>query len=288
MIFRAALEVRGVSAVMVGLDKCVVDGSRHRSAIQATADLGSTTQLDQSFYDRLKRQISSIVYRAATAGNRSETDNFDGLEVIPVVTGFIGYIPGGIINTIGRGYTDFTAALIAAGLKEGSGDARLPQSVLEVQIWKEVDGIFTADPRKVNNARLLPRIYPDEAAELTYYGSEVIHPFTMEQVMRARIPIRIKNTFSPDGCGTTILIDDVGSAVLATPESSTKLIRATAVTLKDVFCINVSGLLYLYILYGIYIYIYIFHSIFHDLLYCRFIQIESLSVMGSWQKYLLC
>ena len=52
----------------------------------------------------------------------------------------------------------------------------------ELQIWKEVDGIFTADPRKVPTARLIPIIWPDEAAELTYYGSEVVHPFTMEQV----------------------------------------------------------------------------------------------------------
>jgi aspartate kinase len=60
----------------------------------------------------------------------------------------------------------------------------------ELQIWKEVDGIFTADPRKVPTARLIPVISPAEAAELTYYGSEVVHPFTMEQV-----PLRLFNTF---------------------------------------------------------------------------------------------
>lgn len=65
------------------------------------------------------------------------------------------------------------AALTAVGL-----------SASELQIWKEVDGIFTADPRKVPTARLIPIISPDEAAELTYYGSEVVHPFTMEQVGR--------------------------------------------------------------------------------------------------------
>jgi len=71
---------------------------------------------------------------------------------------------------VGRGYTDLAAALLAAGL-----------GASELQIWKEVDGIFTADPRKVLTARLLPVISPEEAAELTYYGSEVVHPFTMEQ-----------------------------------------------------------------------------------------------------------
>jgi len=71
---------------------------------------------------------------------------------------------------VGRGYTDLASALLAAGL-----------GASELQIWKEVDGIFTADPRKVITARLLPVISPEEAAELTYYGSEVVHPFTMEQ-----------------------------------------------------------------------------------------------------------
>lgn len=74
----------------------------------------------------------------------------------------------------------------------------------ELQIWKEVDGIFTADPRKVPTACLLPSISPSEAAELTYFGSEVIHPHTMEQVIQAKIRIRIKNVINPKGAGTVI------------------------------------------------------------------------------------
>jgi aspartate kinase len=77
-------------------------------------------------------------------------------------------------------------------------------SAAELQIWKEVDGIFTADPRKVPTARLIPIISPDEAAELTYYGSEVVHPFTMEQAIRQKISIRIKNVENPKGGGTVI------------------------------------------------------------------------------------
>jgi aspartate kinase len=73
---------------------------------------------------------------------------------------------------VGRGYTDLLSALLAVGLEAS-----------ELQIWKEVDGIFTADPRKASTGRLIPLISPDEAAELTYYGSEVVHPFTMEQVV---------------------------------------------------------------------------------------------------------
>jgi len=119
---------------------------------------------------------------------------------VPVLTGYFGFVPGGIIQSIGRGYTDLTAALAAASV-----NAR------ELQIWKEVDGVFSADPRKVKDAHVLESITPDEAAELTYFGSEVIHPFTMEQVIRANIPIRIKNTLNPEVPGTIVdpnLIDE--------------------------------------------------------------------------------
>ena len=115
---------------------------------------------------------------------------------VPVVTGYFGHVPGGLLHSIGRGYTDLCAALVAVGIK-----------AKELQVWKEVDGIFTADPRKVPTARLLSSVSPSEAAELTFYGSEVIHPFTMEQVIRARIPIRIKNVMNPRGAGTVIYPD---------------------------------------------------------------------------------
>ena len=91
--------------------------------------------------------------------------------------GFFGPVPGSLLRQVGRGYTDLLSALLAVGLEAS-----------ELQIWKEIDGIFTADPRKVPTARLIPVIWPDEAAELTYYGSEVIHPFTMEQV---RVLLRV-------------------------------------------------------------------------------------------------
>lgn len=114
-----------------------------------------------------------------------------------LTTGYFGPVPGSLLAQIGRGYTDLCAALCAVGV-----------AAKELQVWKEVDGIFTADPRKVPTARLVPVITPDEAAELTYYGSEVIHPFTMEQVIRAKIPIRIKNVENPSGSGTIIYPDE--------------------------------------------------------------------------------
>jgi aspartate kinase len=141
-------------------------------------------------------------------------------------------VPDGLLHSIGRGYTDLCAALVAIGT-----------SAKELQIWKEVDGIFTADPRKVPTARLLSSVSPSEAAELTFYGSEVIHPFTMEQVIREHIPIRIKNVMRPQGLGTVILPDLDGipeplKPKLSRGRSSSSLDslvgpkRPTAVTIK--------------------------------------------------------
>ena len=134
---------------------------------------------------------------------------------VPVVTGFFGMVPGGLLKAVGRGYTDFTAALISAGLGRKKVD--------EMQVWKEVDGVYTADPRRVPTARVLPSISPTEASELTYFGSEVLHPFTMERVVAAEVPIRIKNTFNPDGPGTVILPRGKAGEALQ---------RVTAVTAK--------------------------------------------------------
>lgn len=156
--------------------------------------------LDQAFYDNL----------AADLGSRIRSSQAQ----VPVITGFFGKVPGGLLDKIGRGYTDLCGALVAVGLQAH-----------ELQIWKEVDGIFTADPRKVPTARLLPQISPAEASELTFYGSEVIHPFTMEQVIRARIPIRIKNVMNPRGGGTIIFPDSVGELQMTSPGHNPKLFR---------------------------------------------------------------
>lgn len=133
------------------------------------------------FYNELENRLKEILMQLVKD------------KKIPVITGFIGEIPGGIINSIGRGYTDYTSSMVASVLE-----------TRELQIWKEVDGIFTADQRLVQDAKVLPVITTEEAAELTYFGSEVIHPFTMERVTRANIPVRIKNTFNPELDGTLI------------------------------------------------------------------------------------
>lgn len=146
--------------------------------------------------------------------------------IIGILLGFFGNVPGSLLNTIGRGYTDLCAALAAVGV-----------GAQELQIWKEVDGVFTADPRKIPNARHLPIITPEEAAELTYYGSEVIHPFTMEQVIRAKIPIRIKNVENPAGTGTVIFPEEQQKQILHSNVTCQTHRHPTAVTIKDNICI---------------------------------------------------
>ncbi|CAG8693234.1 2603_t:CDS:2, partial [Acaulospora colombiana] len=162
----------GINAEFISLESVIKQGKFDR------------TDLDHAFYDYLADIISSEVKKCG--------------DSVPVVTGNFGVFPGSLLDSVGRGYTDLCAALIASGLL-----------AKELQIWKEVDGIFTADPRKVKNARLLSTITPEEASELTYYGSEVIHPFTMEQVMRRNIPIRIKNVMNSLGDGTIVLPDNL-------------------------------------------------------------------------------
>jgi aspartate kinase len=148
------------------------------------------------------------------------------------MTGYFGTVPGGLMDgEIGRGYTDLCAALIAVAV-----------TAEELQVWKEVDGIFTADPTKVPTARLLPTITPSEAAELTFYGSEVIHHLTMDQVIRATPPIkiRIKNVRNARGNGTIILPNRILAAGQLSHSRNPSILgirrtprRPTAVTIKD-------------------------------------------------------
>lgn len=132
---------------------------------------------------------------------------------VPVVTGYFGPVPGGMLEHVGRGYTDFTAAMITAGLGR--------EQVSELQVWKEVDGICTADPRRVKDAQLLPEISALEASELTHFGSEVLHPFTVERVTEHSIPIRVKNTFNPSNLGTCVL-----------PSTTSQTSQISAITVK--------------------------------------------------------
>lgn len=145
-----------------------------------SSDETSGAQLGKSLYEAITRELARRIARDCKRG-------------IPIITGFFGGVPSGLLKTMGRGYSDLCAALVAVALE-----------AQELQIWKEVDGVFNADPRKVPAAALLESISPSEAAELSFYGAEVIHPATMEHVMRSNIPIRVKNVMKPLNPGTII------------------------------------------------------------------------------------
>jgi aspartate kinase len=113
--------------------------------------------------------------------------------VVPVVTGFIGRTEAGEITTVGRNGSDLTATLVGAALGAD-----------EVEIWSDTDGVMTADPSVVPAARSIPAMRFDEAAELAYFGSRVLHPSTLLPAMEKSIPVRVLNTNRPDHPGTVL------------------------------------------------------------------------------------
>ena len=114
-------------------------------------------------------------------------------QSVPVVTGFIGATVDGKLTTLGRGGSDYSATILGAAL-----DAK------KIIIWTDVDGVLTADPRLVPEARTLQEISYNEAAELAYFGARVLHPKTLRPVSEAGIPVWIRNSFSPERNGTKI------------------------------------------------------------------------------------
>jgi aspartate kinase len=115
-------------------------------------------------------------------------------KILPVVTGFIAKNRYGEITTLGRGGSDFTAAIIGRALHAE-----------EIQIWTDVSGIMTADPRVVRRARTIGKLGFAEAAELAYFGAKVLHPRTIEPAVEKDIPVRILNTFKPKTTGSLVV-----------------------------------------------------------------------------------
>jgi len=113
--------------------------------------------------------------------------------VLPVVTGFIAKDEKGSITTLGRGGSDLSATMIAAACKAE-----------EVQVWKDVDGILTADPRIVKNALPVQNVTYEEAAELAYFGAQVLHPRAMQPCMKTGTPVLVKNSYNIEAPGTRI------------------------------------------------------------------------------------
>lgn len=141
-------------------------------------------------------------------------------RIVPVVTGFIGATMEGVLTTLGRGGSDYSASIIGSAL--GSD---------EIMIWTDVDGMLTADPRVVSGACTIPEISYREAAELAYFGAKVLHPKTLRAITQSGIPVWIRNTFAPERPGTKI-----------TPGGSPRSRGVKAVTaVGDVSLVTVGG-----------------------------------------------
>ena len=112
---------------------------------------------------------------------------------VPVLGGFIASTPDGITTTLGRGGSDYTAAIVGAAIGAG-----------EIQIWTDVSGVLTADPRIVQGAHTIPQLSYAEASELAYFGAKVLHPKTIQPALERRIPVRIVNSRAPNDPGTLV------------------------------------------------------------------------------------
>ena len=167
-ILAAVLRERGMRAQAVSAARLIVTDDT----------FGAALPLFDRTRQRLRQRIKPLVERG----------------VVPIITGYIGATEQGVTTTLGRGGSDYTAAIVGAGL-----DAD------EVWIWSDVNGILTADPNIVPQARTLAELSYAEAAELAYYGADVLHPKTIRPVVEAGIPLRIANTFNPLHPGTLIV-----------------------------------------------------------------------------------
>ena len=133
-------------------------------------------------------------FKATTEKTRQLLNPLMDAGIVPVTTGFIGATPEGVITTLGRGGSDYSAAVIGSVLPAD-----------DVWIWTDVDGVMTTDPRIVKDAVTLPEITYSEIAELAYYGAKVLHPKTIRPVVDAGIGLRICNTFNPSHPGTRLI-----------------------------------------------------------------------------------
>jgi aspartokinase/homoserine dehydrogenase 1 len=166
-IVAAALAECGAKSEAIEATELVVTDSCH----------GAADLLMDLTRDRCEARLRPLLQRGA----------------IPVVTGFIGATVDGMLTTLGRGGSDYSATILGAALNAD-----------EVIIWTDVDGLMTADPRLVPGATTIAEISYREAAELAHFGAKVLHPKTISAVTPCGIPLWIRNTFSPELAGTRI------------------------------------------------------------------------------------
>ena len=167
LVVSAAFRQRGIPSAT--LDGC-------EAGIVTTPNHGEAMALPQS-EEKIQKRVLPLL-----------------ADSVPVIMGFMGCTDKGVVTTLGRSGSDYSAAIIGAAL-----DAD------EILIWTDVDGIMTSDPRLIPDARVIPSISYLEVMELSYFGAKVMHPRSIEPAMNKNIIVRVKNTFNPDHPGTAIV-----------------------------------------------------------------------------------
>lgn len=176
-IVSAGLREIGVTSEAVDGRECLITDSRH----------GAAKPLREPTRRYSAKRLQPILQTGA----------------VPVVTGFLGATREGILTTLGRGGSDYTATILADAL-----DAE------QVIIWTDVDGVLTCDPRFVIEARTIPHLSYWEAVSLAHFGAKVLHPKTLDPVVERGIPVWVRNTFAPQGNGTEISLRESGDKSL--------------------------------------------------------------------------
>ncbi len=228
-------EIDCLIQLLVDLCKAItVLGEASPRALDAVASLGERMSVrllaaiaqDQGIKAKAIESIKFIItnahyqnahpdFRVTTDRTRAVLNPLMDEGIVPITTGFIGSTPEGVITTLGRGGSDYSAAIIGSVLPAD-----------DVWIWTDVDGVMTTDPRIAPEAQTLPEISYGEIAELAYYGAKVLHPKTIRPVVDAGIGLRICNTFNPSHPGTRLIANGHSNGNAHKPEKVIKAVTA--------------------------------------------------------------
>src|SRR5262249_19702341 len=177
-----------------------VSGFGELLSSRIVCELASAAGLDSQWLDARSFMVTDDNFGRAnplwdklTAATRQAIEKCAAESKTVITQGFIGATESGVSTTLGRGGSDYSASIFGIAL-----------GAAEIQIWTDVDGMMTADPRVIPGARLLPEVSFQEASELAYFGAKVLHPLTIKPAIEKDIPVRILNTMRPDQPGTLI------------------------------------------------------------------------------------
>jgi len=204
-LLTAILDARGLPAIFIEATQLIVTDSQFQSA--------------HPDFEATQKRCQNILWPLLQQGK------------LPVVTGFIAATAEGVPTTLGRGGSDYTAALLGAALPAN-----------DVWIWSDVDGVMTADPRLVPEARTIPSLTYREIAELAYFGAKVVHPKTIRPVVEAGIGLRVCNTFNPGHPGTRIVPDHNSESGVENAERGT-IKAVTAIRGQSLITVEGRGML---------------------------------------------